>query len=331
MDGAPPPEEDFSPLPISERLAHKNWKARVSAYEELKTTFKQTASDSDPAFKPYINNPDTLKKIVTDANAIAQEKGLECVIEFVKFAGENASRTREAVVPALVDKCFGAARAGTKNHAIELSLAYVEVENTGAGVVVRISVLVSLPDLTLESARQENILPGLGAKQPKAVAGAVTALKEIVKCVTLSYDRPCCGLTVPVHLSRSFGTSVVPPPPVLKALPKIFGHSDKTVRAEGTQLALTLYQYIGPAIDPFLNDLKPLQVKELKDAFEKLEAEGKGRGTLKPERMTMRGAREAEAAEEAGGDGGAEGSAPTEGASLLSLIVSTMSSGWNRL
>ncbi|RDX56874.1 ARM repeat-containing protein [Lentinus brumalis] len=272
MDGAPPPEEDFSPLPISERLAHKNWKARVSAYEELKTTFKQTASDSDPAFKPYINNPDTLKKIVTDANAIAQEKGLECVIEFVKFAGENASRTREAVVPALVDKCFGAARAGTKNHAIELSLAYVEVENTGAGVV-------------------ENILPGLGAKQPKAVTGAVTALKEIVK---------------------SFGTSVVPPPPVLKALPKIFGHSDKTVRAEGTQLALTLYQYIGPAIDPFLNDLKPLQVKELKDAFEKLEAEGKGRGTLKPERMTMRGAREAEAAEEAGGDGGAEGSAPTE-------------------
>ncbi|KAI0721683.1 ARM repeat-containing protein [Cerioporus squamosus] len=272
MDGAPPPEEDFSGLPISERLSHKNWKARVSAYEELKTTFKQTASDSDPVFKPYINNPDTLKKIATDANAIAQEKGLECLVEFVKFAGESAARTREVVVPALVDKCFGAARAGTKTQAIELSLAYVEVENTGAGVV-------------------ENILPGLGAKQPKAVAGCVTALKEIVK---------------------SFGTSVVSPPPVLKALPKIFGHSDKTVRAEGTQLVLVLYQYIGPAIDPFLNDLKPVQVKELKDAFEKLETEGKGRGTLKPERMTMQGAREAEAAAEAGVDGAVDGSAPAE-------------------
>ena len=62
-DGAPPPEEDFNAIPISDRLSHKNWKARVSAYEALVKTFQTTASDSDPAFKPYINNPDTLKKI----------------------------------------------------------------------------------------------------------------------------------------------------------------------------------------------------------------------------------------------------------------------------
>ena len=82
-------------------------------------------------------------------------------------------------------------------------------------------------------------------------------------------------------------------------------------------MALVLYQYIGAAIDPFLNDLKPVQVKELKDAFEKLEAEGHGRGTLKPERMTIQGAREAEAAAEAGNDGGADGSAPVAGASFV--------------
>lgn len=117
-----------------------------------------------------------------------------------------------------------------------------------------------------------------------------------------------------IHLRRLFGTSAVPPPPVLKALPKIFAHSDKTVRAEGTQLAHILYQYIGPAIETFLNDLKPVQVKELKEAFEALEKEGKGRGTLKPERMTRQGAREAEAAAEAGGDGD-EGAPPEEGAS----------------
>ena len=87
------------------------------------------------------------------------------------------------------------------------------------------------------------------------------------------------------------------------------------MRAEGTQLAHVLYQYIGPAIETFLNDLKPVQVKELKEAFEELEKEGKGRGSLKPERMTRQGAREAEAAAEAGDDG--EGAAPPEeGASL---------------
>jgi cytoskeleton-associated protein 5 len=137
MDGQPPPEEDFSTLPIEDRLSHKNWKARVNAYETLVKTFQLTASDTDPAFRPYTSNPDILKRVVTDSNAVAQEKGIECVIAFVKFAGENAARTKDAVVPALVDKCLGSTRAGTKSQAIELALQYVEVGNGGAGVVVR--------------------------------------------------------------------------------------------------------------------------------------------------------------------------------------------------
>jgi cytoskeleton-associated protein 5 len=137
MDGPPPQEEDFSQISIPDRLSHKNWKARVSAYESLIKTFQATASDSDPAFKPYIHNSDLLKKIVTDSNAVAQERGVECLVNLVKFAGESTARTREVVIPALVDKCFGSTRAGTKNHALELSLQYVEVENGAAGVVVR--------------------------------------------------------------------------------------------------------------------------------------------------------------------------------------------------
>jgi cytoskeleton-associated protein 5 len=137
MDGPPPQEEDFSSLPIPERLNHKNWKARVSGYESLIKTFQTTASDSDPAFKPYVNNPDLLKKIATDSNAVAQEKGVECLVALIKFAGETAAKSRETVVPALVDKCLGSARAGTKNQAIELILQYAEVENSAAGVVVR--------------------------------------------------------------------------------------------------------------------------------------------------------------------------------------------------
>ena len=93
-------------------------------------------------------------------------------------------------------------------------------------------------------------------------------------------------------LSRVFGTQVVPTPPILKILPKIFAHSDKTVRAEGSNLAATLYQYIGPGIEPWLADLKPVQVKELKDSFDALEQEGKGHKTLKPDRLTRANARE---------------------------------------
>ncbi|KAI0082692.1 ARM repeat-containing protein [Panus rudis PR-1116 ss-1] len=274
MDGPPPQEEDFSSIPIADRLAHKNWKARVSAYETLTKDFQTSASDTDPVFKPYTSNPDILKKIATDSNAVAQERGLECLVAFVKFSGENAAKTREVVVPALVDKCFGSTRAGTKNHAIELVLQYVEVENGGVGVV-------------------NDILPGLSAKQPKTVAGCVTALKEII---------------------RAFGVTVTPPAPVLKALPKIFAHSDKTVRSEGTQLVHIFYQYIGAGIEPWLADLKPVQVKELKEAFEIMDKEGRGKGSLKPERLTRAAAREAEERDAAGGPDDGEIEAEEESA-----------------
>ncbi|KAJ7940671.1 microtubule associated protein [Mycena leptocephala] len=268
MDGPPPVEEDFSTLPVAERLSHKNWKARVSGYETLVKIFQATGSDTDPAFRPYINNPDLLKKIATDSNAVAQEKGVECLVALVKYAGESAAKTRDTVVPALVDKCFGSTRAGTKTQAVELALHYVEVENNGTGVVT-------------------DLLPGLSAKQPKTVAGCVLALKEII---------------------RLFGTQTIPPPPILKSLPKIFAHSDKTVRAEGTLLTHVLYQYLGPGIEPWLADLKPVQVKELKEAFDAMEAGGTGKGTVKPERLTRAHAREVEAA----GDGGEEAAVESE-------------------
>lgn len=94
-------------------------------------------------------------------------------------------------------------------------------------------------------------------------------------------------------LLRNFGLQVISPQPILKALPKIFAHSDKTVRAEGTNLTRLLYQYMGPGIEPWLNDLKPVQIKELKEAFENMENEGRGKGTVKPERMTRVQTREA--------------------------------------
>jgi len=136
MDDTQPLDEDFSVLSIPDRLVHKNWKARVSAYESLIKSFQTSASDTDPVFNPYISNPDLLKKIITDANAVAQEKGVECLVSLIKFAGETAVKTRDIVVPALVDKCLGSARAGTRNDALELILQYVEVENSGAGVIV---------------------------------------------------------------------------------------------------------------------------------------------------------------------------------------------------
>lgn len=117
---------------------------------------------------------------------------------------------------------------------------------------------------------------------------------------------------------RLFGTQVTPPAPILKALPKIFGHSDKTVRSEGSNLAHALYQYLGTGIEPWLTELKPVQVKELKEAWDVMEKEGRGKGKLKPERLTRQQARDAEQNADAGeGDEGGASAAAEEGTSTV--------------
>lgn len=117
-----------------------------------------------------------------------------------------------------------------------------------------------------------------------------------------------CNLLLTPVFASNFGTQAVPPPSILKPLPKIFSHSDKTVRAEGTQLTHALYQFLGPGIESFLSDLKPVQVKELKEAWEAMEKEGRGKGTLKPQRLTRAAARQAAEKADAADAGEGEGS-----------------------
>ncbi len=137
---------------------------------------------------------------------------------------------------------------------------------------------------------------------------------SLVFSVAHRHNLTCSPLTYVVS-SRLFGTHVTPPTPILKVLPKIFGHSDKTVRSEGSNLAHALYQYLGPGIEPWLADLKPVQVKELKEAWDGMEKEGRGKGTLKPERMTRQQARDAEQNAATGdGDAGDGSAAAEEGA-----------------
>lgn len=110
-----------------------------------------------------------------------------------------------------------------------------------------------------------------------------------------------------------YGPVVCPPKSVFKSLPKIFGHTDKTVRAEGQLLVQSLYTYVGDAIQPAIAELKPVQIKEINEACDALKAEGKGPGSVKPERLTRAGAREKESQEAAGEE---EADAPAETAEI---------------
>ncbi|GAA5860693.1 hypothetical protein JCM8547_005503 [Rhodosporidiobolus lusitaniae] len=256
MDGAPP-SDDFPSLSLADRLSHKVWKARLSAYTDLIGAAEKTVDDDDPLFREHLLAPSSIREWVRDANAVAQEKGVEAACKVVEFGGKGLARSRGEVVPSVVEKCLGSTRAGTRTKGIELCLLYVEVEEDQAEGVVG------------------DVAPGLEAKQPKVVAGSVSVLKEIVRC---------------------FGPKTVSLKPILKTLPKIFAHADKTVRSEGQLLCLALHSYLGPALTPHLGELKPVQQKELGEAFEAADRGEKGNeygfGRIKPSRMTLNQKRE---------------------------------------
>ncbi|BFZ57087.1 hypothetical protein PYCC9005_004137 [Savitreella phatthalungensis] len=251
-------EEDYSTLPLPDRLVHKVWKVRLGAYEECTKAIQTSPDEGAPCFRPFNNDPDLLVKACKDANVVAQEAGVALLLAYLEYAGtSNALKTRATVVPALVDKCLGSTRAGTKQKAIDACLMYVELE-AGEPVI-------------------EDLIPGLSAKLPKLVAATASAIR---------------------HIYAAFGAKTVKAKPAVQALPKLFSHADKNVRAEALELAITLYRWLGDAVRPMLlADLKPVQVKELETAFESITV-----GDVKQDRLLRSQKAAQEAAAAAGND-----------------------------
>ena len=99
----------------------------------------------------------------------------------------------------------------------------------------------------------EDLIQGLSNKQPKIVAATLGALTA---------------------LYHAYGVKIIEPKPSLKALPKVFGHADKNVRAEASSLAVELYRWLREAMKTtFWNDLKPVQQQDLEKLFEGAKSE----------------------------------------------------------
>ncbi|KAI5970939.1 hypothetical protein CANMA_000099 [Candida margitis] len=229
-------EVDYTTLPLEDRLEHKVWKARLSAYEELSKQYESSRSDQDPVFTGY--SPDLYKNILTDSNVVAQEAGYKAFTNYLTYGG-NASVVNRLVktagiVQAICEKGLSSSRKGTKDNATESILLMIEYSQT--------------PDPIIEE-----VLPHLGNRLPKLVAGCVTALFAVYE---------------------NFGCKIVSPKLVIPSLGKLFAHADRNVRAEATKLTVELYKWMGDALPSILfPDLKPVQQKDLTSAFEAVKGE----------------------------------------------------------
>jgi hypothetical protein len=185
-----------------------------------------------------------VKKWVVDSNASAQEKGCEAVLMLAERCSPSLAKRCVWLMPrfrsdlccihvhmlhhrfagdvtaGLVSKAVIAPRAKTKEYAMQIAYALVAVE-AGDAVV-------------------EELVKGIAAKNPKAVAATVQLMADVV---------------------AEYGARVFNAKPLLQAIPKIMGHADSNVRREGTRLAVQLYRYTSADIlKQHTKDLKPVQV-----------------------------------------------------------------------
>ena len=224
-------EEDFSQLPLPDRFTHKSWKVRKEGYEAAAKEFELTPAESDPAFRPFLQDPGLWKAAAGDSNVAAQQEGLAALCAFLKFGGQQAAaRSRNSSIQPIYEKGLSSTRPAAKAKALEALLLYIELDK---------------PDPVMEE-----LLPALSHKQPKIIAATLAAITAIY---------------------HNFGVKIVDYKQVLKALPKVFGHADKNVRAEATNLTVELYRWLKDAMKAvFWAELKPVQQQDLEKLFEKV-------------------------------------------------------------
>lgn len=228
-------EEDFSSLPLTDRWVHKVWKVRKQAYEEATKEFEITPDEYAPVFKPFLQDSSLWKGAVADSNVAAQQDGIAAYCAFLKY-GSKEHGTRT--------------RGVTITPLCEKGLASTRAATKASSI----EALLLLCELDVPGPVIEEMLPVLSAKQPKTVAAVLNALTQIF---------------------HNYGCKTADPKPVLKVLPKVFGHADKNVRAEATNLAVEFYRWLREAMKVmFWGDLKPTQQSDLEAQFEKVKAEG---------------------------------------------------------
>uniref|UniRef100_A0A0L0NUD4 TOG domain-containing protein n=1 Tax=Candidozyma auris TaxID=498019 RepID=A0A0L0NUD4_CANAR len=230
-------EEDYSNLPIGEKIVHKVWKVRQDGYTTLNEEFAKSRSPEDQCFSIFNQRPETVKQIVTDSNVVAQETGIQAVCFFFEYGGTSANASKllnAGLVTSLCEKGLSSSRAGTKSKTVEALLRMVEHLNSGDQVI-------------------EQIIPFFDHRLPKLVAASVNAVYTIIE---------------------QFGCQVASPKPVIPKLAKLFSHADKNVRAQTTTLTVELYKWMGQGLTLVLMDnLRPVQQKDLQADFDKVSGE----------------------------------------------------------
>ncbi|XP_033117139.1 cytoskeleton-associated protein 5-like isoform X3 [Anneissia japonica] len=191
--------------------------------------------------------------------------------EAIKYFGTLDSKSPEFTkYLGIIKKFVVDTNAVAQEKGLDATLAFLEnaasahktCAEVSAGVVTKclnssrtktkekgIEILMVCIELEKQEIVIEEVMKGLTNKQPKIVAASILVLRTAIS---------------------NFGSKIITLKPIVKVMPKLFEHSDKNVREEAKLLAIEIYRWIGAVFKPGLQKIKPVQMKELEEEFEKL-------------------------------------------------------------
>jgi hypothetical protein len=194
-------------------------------------------------FKVAQPNDPTLREFVLDSGLW---KG--AVADSNVAAQQEALNAYNAFLDAAGPEGARKTRASTVTPIVEKGLTGRPVAKQAALESLLLLIELDKPDPIIEE-----LLPLLSHKLPKIVTATLGALKEIY---------------------HAYGCKTVEPKPILKLLPKVYGHADKNVRAEAQALTVELYRWLREAMKPlFWSELKPVQQTDLEKLFDPVKDE----------------------------------------------------------
>ncbi|EFA75060.1 XMAP215 family protein [Heterostelium album PN500] len=142
---------------IEDRISHKNWRWRVSGFEELTIKFKNSFETTGSLFNEHGPN---FKKYLSDINPMVQEKVLDTLSAFIDRC-DVVKTFAPSFVPTLVEKCFSSTRPKVKDKTVDVLIATIEADS---------------PEPVIE-----NLLKGTTSSSLKVSVASLIALRESLK------------------------------------------------------------------------------------------------------------------------------------------------------
>ncbi|XP_015769974.1 PREDICTED: cytoskeleton-associated protein 5-like [Acropora digitifera] len=203
------------------------------------------------------------------------------------------------VVAGVIIKCLNA-RPKTKEKGINIILMYIEVEKQDIVQVARQKIRKIRKEVRTDRRNQlerlgKESFPGLAVAFDNAVLtdcpssdvddGVVEEIsvelrEKVLGETTVGVQSSAANLLFfftqililffSIFTNSEFGGKVFSLKPIVKVLPKLFDHSDKTVREEAKVLAIEIFKWIRDILKTQLQNIKPVQLKELEEAWREL-------------------------------------------------------------